>query len=163
MPKKPVKSKIPSAKRLILPNDEPVKINMPFEDAVKKALNTQLRKKEKYESVINGHLDIFVAQNEDDSDGQIIKWNDILIHGDPMGLKSLAQLLIKMADRNQDDIINIPIGERDHIHLRPKYDLSNSSEQVIIGRLDAKGTGKYYERFVPKTKALNTPIKSKKK
>jgi hypothetical protein len=45
MPKKPVKNKIPSPKRLNLPNDEPVKINMPFEEAVKKALNTPLKKK----------------------------------------------------------------------------------------------------------------------
>jgi hypothetical protein len=43
MPKKPVKSKIPSPKRLNLPNDERVKINMPFEDAVKKALNTPIK------------------------------------------------------------------------------------------------------------------------
>jgi hypothetical protein len=43
MPKKPVKSKTPSTKRLVLPNDEPVKINMPFEDAVKRTLNTPIR------------------------------------------------------------------------------------------------------------------------
>jgi hypothetical protein len=47
MPKKPVKSKAPSTKRLVLPNDEPVKINMPFEDAIKKALNTPIKKEKK--------------------------------------------------------------------------------------------------------------------
>jgi hypothetical protein len=43
MPKKPIKSKIPSTKRLNLPNDEPVKINLDFESAVKKALNTSIK------------------------------------------------------------------------------------------------------------------------
>jgi len=64
---------------------------------------------------------------------------EILIHGDPEGLKSLATLLIKLADTNQNDITNLPIEARHHVHLRPKYDLSNSSDNVIIGRLDAKG------------------------
>ena len=46
--KKPVKAKkltIPTTKRLVLPNDDPVKINMPFEDAIKKALNTPIKRK----------------------------------------------------------------------------------------------------------------------
>jgi hypothetical protein len=50
MLKKSVKVKkltSPSTKRLVLPNDEPVKISMPFEDAIKKALNTPIRKKKK--------------------------------------------------------------------------------------------------------------------
>ena len=48
MPKKPSKAKkltSPSTKRLVLPNDEPVKINMPFDDAIKKALNTPIKRK----------------------------------------------------------------------------------------------------------------------
>jgi hypothetical protein len=47
MPKKPVKAKnpaIPETKRLVLPNDQPIKIDIPFEDAVKKALNTHILK-----------------------------------------------------------------------------------------------------------------------
>jgi hypothetical protein len=44
MPKKSLKSKVPSTKRLVLPNDEPVKINLDFESAVKKALNTPIPK-----------------------------------------------------------------------------------------------------------------------
>ena len=104
----------------------------------------------KYKSAITGNLDIFIVQNEDEYDGEIIKWQDILIHGDPKGLKSLAALLIKLADTNQNDIVGLPIGAREHVHLRPKYDLSNSSEMVIIGRLDAKGTGAFYDRYIPK-------------
>jgi hypothetical protein len=64
-------------------------------------------------------------------------------------LRSLAALLIKLADTNQNDNANLPIGAREHIHLRPGNGLSNSSEEVIIGRLDAKGTGAFYDRFIP--------------
>jgi len=39
----------------------------------------------KYKSAITGNLDIFIVQNEDEYDGEIIKWQDILIHGDPKG------------------------------------------------------------------------------
>jgi len=105
---------------------------------------------EKYKSGMTGNLDIFIVQNEDACDGEIIKWQDILIHGDPEGLKSLAALLVKLADTDQNDIVGLPTGAREHIHLQPKYDLSNSSENVIIGRLDAKGTGVFYDRYIPK-------------
>jgi hypothetical protein len=71
----------------------------------------------KYSSEIAGNLDIFIAQNEDECDGEIMKWQDILIHGDPEGLKSLASLLIKLADTNQNDIVDLPIGAREHVHL----------------------------------------------
>ncbi len=106
----------------------------------------------KYKSDITGNLDIFIAQNEEVWDGEIKKWQDVLIHGDPEGLKSLATLLLKLADANQKDNIDLPTGAREHIHLRPKYDLSNSSVNVIIGRLDAKGTGAFYDRYIPQEK-----------
>jgi hypothetical protein len=102
-----------------------------------------------YTSEISGNLDIYIAQNEDEVEGEIMKWQDILIHGDPEGLKSLGRLLIKLANTNQNDITGLPTGAREHIHLRPKYDLSNNSQQVIIGRLDAKGTGAFYDRYIP--------------
>jgi len=70
----------------------------------------------------------------------------------PKRLESLAALLIKLADTNQNDIVDLPLGAREHVHLQPKYDLSNSSEKVIIGRLDAKGTGTFYDRYIPKAK-----------
>jgi hypothetical protein len=114
-----------------------------------------MKRMKKYKSKkpqITGNLDIFVAQYEDEDDGEIIKWQDILIHGDPEGLKSLAALLIKIADTNQDGIVDLPIGAREHVHLQPKYDLSSSSERVIIGRLDAKGTGAFYDRYIPSQK-----------
>src|SRR5688572_16605507 len=95
----------------------------------------------KYKSKINGHLDIIVTEHEDELDGDKMQWKKVLIHGDPDGLKSLAKLLLKLADLNQDNVEGLPIGASEHIHLRPKFDLANSSLEVIVGRLDAKGTG----------------------
>ena len=101
-----------------------------------------------YKSPILGHLDILVTENEDEVDGEKMKWKEILIHGDPEGLKSFAKLLIKLADTNQNNIDGLPSGAREHLHLRPKFDLAKSSEDVIVGRLDAKGTGQFYERYI---------------
>ena len=101
---------------------------------------------------IHGNLDIFIVQNEDEFNGEIMKCQDILIHGDPEGLKSLAALLIELADLNQNNNVDLPVGAREHIHLRPGYGLSNSSENVIVGRLDAKGTGAFYDRYTPAKK-----------
>lgn len=95
-------------------------------------------------------MDISVIQKEDEFGGDIQHWNDILIHGDPDGLRSLANLLLKLADLDQDAIPHLPVGAREHYHLQPKFDLSISSDEVIIGRLDAKGTGAFYDRYVPK-------------
>jgi len=105
-----------------------------------------------YKSEITGNLDIITVQKEDVVDGEKIKWQDILIHGDPEGLRSLATLLINLADLNQDDNADLPTGAREHVHLRPGYGLSSSSESVIIGRLDAKGSGIFYDRYVPAEK-----------
>lgn len=104
----------------------------------------------KYKTPITGHLDIFITQNKDEFEGNVQYWNDILIHGDPEGLRSLAKLLLKLAELDQDTITDLPVGAREHYHLQPKLDLSDSSEQVIIGRLDAKGTGAFYDRYIPK-------------
>ncbi len=104
----------------------------------------------KYKSEISGHLDITIINNEGEFGGNIQKWQDVLIHGEPEGLRSFAQLLIKIADLNQDTIKDLPIGARTHIHLQPGADISKSSAQVIIGRLDAKGTGAFYDSYLQK-------------
>lgn len=104
----------------------------------------------KYKSEISGNLDIFISEIENDFEGEITKWNEILIHGDSVGLKSLAELLNRIADLNQNEITELPIGAREHIHLSPNVDLSKSSVEVIIGRLDAKGTNEFYNRYVEK-------------
>lgn len=105
---------------------------------------------EEYKSPITGNLDIIIDGHEDDTGDGTLQWQDILIHGDPEGLRSLAKVLLRMADLNQDDIADLPVGAREHIHLRPKIDLSCSSQQVIIGRLDAKGTCAFYKGYLPK-------------
>jgi hypothetical protein len=101
---------------------------------------------------IEGHLDIFVIHNENVLEGEISNWEEILIHGDPEGLKSFAKLLNDIANLNQEEIddIELPIGAREHFHLRPRLELSNSSDEVIVGRLDAKGTGVFYDRYIAK-------------
>ncbi len=103
---------------------------------------------------INGHLDIIISHNEDEDDGEIIKCDEILIQGNPEGLKSLAKLLIDIAELNQEKVedIFLPIGAREHYQLRPNIELSKSSIKVIVGRLDAKGTGEFYKRYIAKEK-----------
>jgi hypothetical protein len=103
-----------------------------------------------FKSPITGHLDIIVSQNEDEFEGSKEYWNEVLIHGDPEGLRSLANLLLKLADLDQDNVAELPIGAREHVHLRPNIELSNSSEAVIVGRLDAKGSGAVYDNYIPK-------------
>jgi hypothetical protein len=101
---------------------------------------------------IEGQLDIFVSHNEDEDDGKITKWNEILIHGNPQGLKSLAKLLVEIAELNQEEVEDkyLPMGAREHYHLTPNIELSKSSDRVIVGRLDAKGTSEFYTRFIPR-------------
>jgi hypothetical protein len=92
-----------------------------------------------------------VSHNEDEFEGEMLKWDEVLIHRDPKGLKSLAKLLIEIAELNQNEVEDkyLPIGAREHYHLSPNLELSGSSVQVIIGRLDAKGNGSFYDRYVP--------------
>ena len=68
---------------------------------------------------IKGHLDIFFANKEEDEP------EEILIHGDPEGLRSFAKLLIEIADLNQEKVDDkyLPIGDREHYHLRPGLEL----------------------------------------
>lgn len=105
-----------------------------------------------YKSEVAGNLDIFVAEYSEKPEGadEEIIYKEILIHGDPEGLMSLAKILIKIAGLDQDMDKELPDNERFHVHLRPKFDLSNSSDELIIGRLDAKATGQFYDRFIPK-------------
>ena len=105
---------------------------------------------------ITGHLDIVIHDCKDDEDnGEIRKWQEVLIHGDPEGLRTFAKLLIKIADLNQEQVTEteLPIGEREHYHLRPNLELSKSSVETIVGRIDAKGTGRFYDRYVAKDAA----------
>ena len=103
---------------------------------------------------IQGELDIFISHNQDEIDGVTTSWNEVLIHGNPEGLKSFAKLLLEIAELNQENVEDkyLPIGAREHYHLRPGIELSKSSIEVIVGRLDAKGTGDFYDRHISKNK-----------
>jgi len=103
---------------------------------------------------IEGHLDVFISKNEEEDDGEILKWDEVLIHGDPEGLRSFAKLLLEIADLDQEKVNDkfIPVGDREHYHLRPRFELSKSSIEVIVGRLDAKGSGVFYDRYIAKDK-----------
>lgn len=99
---------------------------------------------------ITGHLDIFVADKEYEFEGKIEKWQEVLIHGDPEGLRTFAELLMKIANLDQENETWLPIGAREHYELQPNLELSKSSVQTIVGRIDAKGTGSFYGRFIAK-------------
>ena len=105
---------------------------------------------QKFKSEIVGNLEIIVTENEDELDGEKLNWKEILIHGDSEALKSFANLLLEMAELNQNNIDELPIGSREHKHLRPKFELSKNSVNVIVGRLDAKGIGSFPESYIPK-------------
>ncbi len=101
---------------------------------------------------IAGHLEIKVIENEDDSDGNVTKWNEVLIHGDPEGLKSLANQLIYLAELDQEKVEDkyLPNSSREHLHFNPNLELSKSSTETIIGRLDSKGRKEFPSSYCPK-------------
>lgn len=111
-----------------------------------------MNNRKKFVSRIQGHLDILCSQEEEELDGEIKRWDEVYIHGDPEGLRSFAKLLLELADLNQETIDDktLPIGAKEHIHLRPNLELSKSSATTIVGRLDAKGSGEFYKRYIPK-------------
>ena len=68
------------------------------------------------------------------------RFANVIIVGDPDGLRYLAKLLNHIADIDQDKNDD-PIGERAHIHIHPEFQLGDHSCEVEICRADAKGTG----------------------
>jgi hypothetical protein len=46
---------------------------------------------------IEGNLEIIIAKDEEQFEGITEKWTEVLIHGDPKALKSLAEQLIYLA------------------------------------------------------------------
>lgn len=99
---------------------------------------------------ITGHLDIIVSDNEDEFEGEIKKWQEVMIHDDPEGLRSFAKLLTKLANLDQEKMPDLPVGAKEHYHLRPNWELGKSSVQVIVGRIDEKGKGLFYDSYIAK-------------
>jgi hypothetical protein len=76
----------------------------------------------------------------------------IFIGGDPIALRSLAELLIWLADVDQESLSSQPDGERYHVHLHTRdaegfNSLTPFSSETELCRLDAKGTGEFPEKY----------------
>ena len=82
---------------------------------------------------IKGNIDFFISQDKEEFEGEILEWNEIFIHGDPEGLRSLAKILIDLAEINQDliDESLLPIGERKYIALIFINNENNKSNRRI--------------------------------
>jgi hypothetical protein len=90
-------------------------------------------------------------------------WNDegvmnVAISGDPKGLKSLANLVIQLANVNQKKLKSLPARfSSEHIHLEPNLDLAQNSARLCIDRADDK-TGKldptFSKRKKPRTRVI---------
>ena len=103
---------------------------------------------------IQGELEICISHNEDEFEGETTSWDEVLIHGNPEGLRSFAKLLLELAELKQEEVEDnyLPIGAREHYHLSPGNELSKSSIEVTVGRLDAKGTGNFYASYISRDK-----------
>lgn len=99
-------------------------------------------------SKIRGNLDIHFVTEFEELHNVEESTHEILIHGDSTGLKSFANLLLEIANADQEIIDELPNNARLHVTLNPSIDLSGNSNTTTIGRLDAKGTGKYYSKFI---------------
>jgi hypothetical protein len=89
----------------------------------------------------------------------------VFIGGDPQGLRSLAKILVWLAEMDQEAHPNMPDGEREHTHLfiDPPYShLTRFSVTTELCRLDAKGTGEFPEKYHGKARKSTRPKKVRK-
>jgi hypothetical protein len=100
---------------------------------------------------IDGHLEIRVIK--DSVTEPIDETLSVHINGDRNGLKSLAEYLLYLAELNQEDVDDnlLPIGASEHGNLRPNIELSQTSNETILGRLDRKGKAELPAWYVSKT------------
>ena len=79
----------------------------------------------------------------------------IYLEGDRGGLLSLARLALQLAEVDQTKLISLPsTGASEHIHLKPDIDLSQTSNELVLGRLDNK-IGGFDDTF--KERSFKTP------
>jgi hypothetical protein len=80
------------------------------------------------------------------------KGKTVALYGDPKGLRFLATLLNDVADVDQTQIPNnnCPqgIGTHYHVYEHDGRHVHPKSNDLLVGRLDAKGTGSF-EWFTP--------------
>ena len=62
----------------------------------------------------------------------------IIIAGDPEGLRSLGALLTWLADQDLATWPHLQAGQQAHLHVYPRIDISETSREVELMRLDAK-------------------------
>lgn len=93
--------------------------------------------------------------------------NGIFIGGDPEGLRSLANLLVWLADFDQESETSWIDGFRCHVHLHANEPvksfnrLTPFSQETEVCRLDGKGTGEFpekYHQIAPKRKRVKKPV-----
>ena len=60
---------------------------------------------------------------------------EVLLFGDPTGLRSLARVLDALAEIDQSQIV-MPSGGKEHIHLAPEEHLDAFSSRLIVSRAD---------------------------
>lgn len=101
---------------------------------------------------IDGHLEIRVVKNSVTE--SIDETLSVHINGDRNGLKSLAEYLLYLAELDQEEVDDklLPIGASEHGNLRPNIELSQTSNETTVGRLDRKGISELPTWYVSKTK-----------
>ena len=93
---------------------------------------------------IKGNLEISIVPDPHDAWPQ-----SVFIGGDPEGLRSLAEMLLWLAELDQDTALEVSNETREHIHLTPNVVLSRNSVPAEVCRLDAKETGEFPTTFMP--------------
>ena len=82
----------------------------------------------------------------------------VVLYGDPEGLRSLAKLLLVLADVDQSRICGLAsTDEHEHVHLEPDLDLCKSSVSLVLGRADDK-QGNPLEWHTPRSRRRKTII-----
>lgn len=93
---------------------------------------------------IRGNLEISIVPDPHDVFPQ-----SVFIGGAPEGLRSLAEMLLWLAELDQDVALEVSNEIREHIHLTPNVVLSRNSVPAEVCRLDAKETGEFPNTFIP--------------
>ncbi len=79
---------------------------------------------------LKGNIQVTGGSPEDDPP-------EVVIQGDPEGLRSLAAVLCALADIDQTRLADLPpSGSREHLHLNAGRHLGENSARLILGRLD---------------------------
>jgi hypothetical protein len=109
----------------------------------------------KYLSIppLNGQIYVVAVKDHSEDIGEVI------IAGDPSGLKSLGMVLIAMSEIDQSQIDSLPDDESEHIHLNPGRHIGIgklATHRLIISRLDTKSGGlkDYYKSNLPSQRAV---------